>query len=107
MANEITISTNESDMRSMLIKLMGRGMTLAQNVEGQFVLSLDDIRDLINKIAQRVQLQNHCKMSDFYAVFDFEDGSQESVPRRITRERAQLRSFTSLPICKPHHLQIM
>jgi hypothetical protein len=80
MANEITISTNENDIRSMLIKLMGRGMMLTQKIEGQFVLTLEDVADLINKIAQRVQLQNHCKMSDFYAEFGFEDGSRETVP---------------------------
>lgn len=80
MANEITISTNESDMRSMLIKLMGRGMLISQSVDGQFLLTLEDILDLITKISQRVRLQNHTKMSDFYAEFGFEDGSREAVP---------------------------
>jgi hypothetical protein len=80
MAGEITISTNETDMRSMMIKLMGRGVTLSQTIEGQFVLTLDDILDLINKISQRVQFQNHCKMSDFYAEFGFQDGSKETIP---------------------------
>lgn len=87
MTNEITISTNESDMRSMLIKLMGRGMTLSQTVEGQFLLTLNDVLDLINKIVQRVQLQNHTKMSDFHAQFGFEDGSQETVPSYESLER--------------------
>lgn len=80
MANEITISRNESDMRSMLIKLMGRGMLISQSVDGQFLLTLEDILDLITKISQRVRLQNHTKMSDFYAEFGFEDGSREAVP---------------------------
>ncbi len=80
MTNEITISTNDSDIRSMLIKLMGRGMTLSQTVHGQFTLSLDDVLDLINKIVQRVSLQNHTRMSDFHAEFGFQDGSRDGVP---------------------------
>lgn len=80
MANEITISTNDNDFRSMLIKLMGRGMSMSKSMEGQFVLTLDEITDLVTKISQRVLLQNHCKMTDFHAEFSLSDGSKETVP---------------------------
>lgn len=80
MPNEITISTNDNDFRSMLIKLMGRGMSISQSIEGQFVLTLDEITDLVNKISQRILWQNHCKMTDFHAEFSLSDGSKETVP---------------------------
>lgn len=80
MANEITISTNDSDLRSMLIKLMGRGTSMSQSHTGQYELKLTELIDLVSKIAQRVALQNHCKMSDFHGQFEFQDGARESVP---------------------------
>lgn len=80
MANEIVISTSETQMRSMLIKLMGRGLLLSQAKTGHYKLGLDDLLDLISKIAQRVKYQNHCEMSDFHCSFQFEDGSMETVP---------------------------
>ncbi|MCI9865715.1 hypothetical protein RHIZ_07135 [Rhizobium skierniewicense] len=80
MANEITISTNESEIRSMMIRLMGRGMTLSQKVEGHFLINYADLEDLINKIMQRVHLQNKNEMTDFYAEFQFTDGARDTVP---------------------------
>jgi hypothetical protein len=80
MSSEIIISSNETSLRSMMIKLMGRGLTLSHRVEGQFVLNFNDIIDLINRISQRVNLQNHCKMSDFHAEFSYDDGSKETIP---------------------------
>jgi hypothetical protein len=80
MANEIIISTNDNDFMSMVIKLMGRGMRMSMSMEGQFVLTLDEISDLVTKISQRVLLQNHCKMTDFHAEFSLSDGSKETVP---------------------------
>lgn len=100
MTNEITISTSDSDIRSMLIKLMGRGMTLSQTVHGQFTLSLDDVLDLINKIAQRVSLQNHTHMSDFHAEFGFQDGSREGVPSYEDLKRYRSINPTICNSCK-------
>lgn len=80
MANEIIISTSENEFRSMLIKMMGRGSILSQKINGQYIVEYDDILDLINKIAQRVHLQNHCSMSDLLAKFVFSDGSKDSIP---------------------------
>jgi hypothetical protein len=101
MTNEIIISTDNVDLRQMVIKLMGRGMTVSQDIEGQFVVTLDDVVDLINRISQRVQLQNHCKMSDFFAEFQFRDGSKEKIP---SLEAFQIYRSVNSSACTSCHL---
>ncbi|MGV2123888.1 hypothetical protein ACQZ4R_12440 [Agrobacterium vitis] len=80
MKNEIVISTNDYDFKSMLFKMMGRGLRLSWSTEGHFLLNEHDIADIISKIEQRVTIQNDCSMTDFYAEFHFEDGSIDRIP---------------------------
>ncbi len=87
MNDAVMIPTTDYELRTMMIKLMGRGLTMSQSRTGHYVLRLSDILDLIYKITQRVRQQNHGDMSDFFAEFEFDDGSLQKVPSYSDLER--------------------
>lgn len=80
MPNEIIISSEENDIRTMIFKLMGRGLSTSLKRYGSFTITFEELSDLISKIQQRIDIQNDCAMSDFFAEFTFSDGSTDRIP---------------------------
>ena len=80
MSTEIVINSDDENFRTLLLKMMGRGLQTSIEKSGHFLLSLEDLQDLVQRIRQRVAIQNQCIISDYYAEFTFQDGSRDKVP---------------------------
>lgn len=82
-SGEIVLSSKQPELRELIIKLLGRGLTTSFKIAGEFHLSLEDIEDIVARIGQRVKGQNNCQMSDFHARFIFQDGAEDLIPDEI------------------------
>jgi hypothetical protein len=79
-ANNVTLSTNTSDIQSLVVRFLGRGLRSVVGEAGAFEITQDDVVDLHRQITQRVTSQNDHRIVDFYCKYIFEGGTEELLP---------------------------
>jgi hypothetical protein len=71
--NQITLPSSPKDLSEFILKLLGTGNTIRRYISGFFLVKLDNLIDLHQKIEHRIAQQNSGHLTSFEAEFSFED----------------------------------